>query len=130
MVDYTNEIGTVQQEAGFGYRGHHFTISTLDNITAHAGGGQLQNANLSEMINRVTTVANPGDSGTLPTGDKGKVVWVCSTSTTSMNIFPGVGAQINNLGTNSAYAFTGTAAGKCVCFVAVNTNQWQLLLSA
>lgn len=130
MVDFTAEIGSIQQEEGMGYFGHHFCISSIDGITAKAGGGQRQNADLSKMINRVTTVANPGDSGTLPLAQKGKWCVVFSTSTTSMNIMPGVGDAINNLGANAAFAFTGSAAGKGVAFFCVKNGQWQSLAGA
>lgn len=130
MVDFVPSIGTIQQEFGFGYFGHHFAVSSVDNITARAGGGQRANADLNEMINRVTTVASAGDSGTLPVARKGLKVVVCSTSTTSMNIFPGVGDSINNLGANAAFAFVGSAAGKCVEFFCVSNGQWQSMLGA
>lgn len=130
MVDYTNEIGTVQREAGFGFLGHHLTVPSNNYITATAGGAQLANANLNQMINVVQTVANPGDSGTLPVADVGKFLVVFSLSTTSMNIMPGVGDAINALGANNAFAFTGSAAGKGVLFFATKKGQWQTLAGA
>lgn len=130
MADFTAEIGPIQQEEGFGFFGHHYCVSSLDGITAKAGGGQRQNADLSRMVNRVTTVANPGDSGTLPVAQRGKWVVVFSTSTNSMNIMPGIGDAINNLGANAAFAFTGSAAGKGVLFFCVANKQWQSLAGA
>jgi hypothetical protein len=130
MVDSTSAIGTIQVEEGFGYFGHHYCVSSLDGIVAQAGGGQRANADLSRMFNRVITVANPGDSGTLPVAQKGKFVIVCSTSTTSMNIMPGIGDAINNLGANQAFAFTGSAAGKSVLFFSPVNGQWQSLVGA
>lgn len=130
MVDYSPVIGPVQVENGFGYFGHHMCVSSVDGITAKAGGGQRANADLNQMINRVTTVANAGDSGTLPTAQVGKWCVVFSTSATSMNIMPGIGDAINNLGKNAAFAFTGSAAGKGVIFFCVANGQWQSLAGA
>lgn len=130
MADYSPLIASTLQEEGIGWNGRHFCVGALDGITAKAGGGQRSSADLSRMINRVTTVTNPGDSGTLPTAQKGKFITVFSTSTTSMNIFPGVGDAINNLGANAAFAFTGSAAGKGVMFFCVANGQWQSLAGA
>lgn len=130
MVDFSTGIGPQQKEDGFGFFGHHYAVSSHDNITAKAGGGQRANADLNAMINRVTTVASPGDSGTLPVARAGLQVVVVSTSSTSMNIMPGVGDAINNLGANAAFAFTGSAPGKAVMFVCVSNGQWQSLAGA
>lgn len=130
MADYSPVIASVLQEEGIGWNGRHLCIGALDGITARANGGQRSSADLSRMINRVTTVASAGDSGTLPVAQKGKWCVVFSTSTTSMNIFPGVGDAINNLGANAAFAFTGSAAGKGVVFFCVKDGQWQSLAGA
>jgi hypothetical protein len=47
---------------GGGFVAESFT----DNITAHAGGGQASALQLTTELNRITTVANPGDSVMLP----------------------------------------------------------------
>jgi hypothetical protein len=128
MVDFCPNIGPVQQEFGFGFFGHHFAVSSIDNMTARAGGGQRSNADLNEMINRVTTVATAGDSGTLPVARKGLRIVVISTSVISMNIFPGVGDTINNLSKNAALAFIGSASGNYIEFICVSNGQWQYFL--
>jgi hypothetical protein len=47
---------------GGGFIAESFT----DNITAHAGGGQASAFQLATEVNRITTVASPGDSVMLP----------------------------------------------------------------
>lgn len=136
MVDFSTSIGSFQQEAGFGFFGKHFAVSSANGITAKVGGGQRNSADANTMMNRVTVVGSGGDSVTLPQARKGLTVVVCSMSATSMNIMPGIGDQINNLGTDAAFAFTGSTAGKCVtffCFISSApgvVGQWQSMLGA
>jgi hypothetical protein len=66
MSGFQNDPGTVQQEAGFGFLGRIWTESFTDNITALAGGAQAGSPVMSSMFNRITTVANNGDSVQMP----------------------------------------------------------------
>ncbi len=61
---YSNGLGT-------GYSGSYETMSTIDSLTAHAGGGQGSALPLTKMMNRVTTVASAGDSVVLPASARG-----------------------------------------------------------
>lgn len=96
-------------------------------LTAHAGGGQTSALPLTMGLNLFTTVANAGDSAILQTTDGGPVVVVINGTSTSMNIYPPVGGQINALGTNAAYAL---AAGKTAIFFQTTAGQWFANLSA
>ena len=113
---------------GTGYSGSFETISSVDNLTAHAGGGQASALALTAMLNRVTTVATGGDSVRLPASAAGmQIVVVNAAAANSMNVFPATGEQINALGANAAFA---EAAGKTATFYCATAGQWHALLSA
>lgn len=50
--------------------------SATDNVTAHAGGGQASATALTTELNRITTVANSGDSVKLPPSSAGLTIIV------------------------------------------------------
>ena len=111
-----------------GYFGSFLTQSSVDSITAHAGGGQGSATPLTAMINRVTTVATANDSVLLPVSANGMSLTVINaTASNSMNMFPASGEAINALGANAAFA---VAAGKTVEAYCVTAGQWHTILSA
>ena len=117
---YVNGLGT-------GYSGSYETMSTIDSLTAHAGGGQASALPLTKMMNRVTTVATAGDSVELPQSVRGMNVVVINAGANSMNVFPASGDQINALGANAAFAM---AAAKVATFFCATAGQWHSILSA
>ena len=111
-----------------GYSGSFLTQSSVDNLTAHAGGGQGSATLLTAMMNRVTTVASANDSVILPTSANGMSLTIINAAATnSMNLFPATGETINSLGANAAFA---VAAGKTVEAYCCTAGQWHTILSA
>ena len=118
---YSNGIGT-------GFSGSFPTVSFVNGLTAHAGGGQGSATPLTAAINRVTTVATAADSVALPTSAGGMQITVSNAAASnSMNVFPASGDQINALGANTAFA---VAAGKTAAFTCAVAGQWHAILSA
>ena len=118
---YSNGIGT-------GYSGSFPTVSFVNALTAHAGGGQAAGTPITTSIARFTTVATAGDSGLLPVSAGGLQITVSNAAASnSMNVFPATGETINALGANAAFAL---AAGKTATFFCSVAGQWHALLSA
>lgn len=102
--------------------------SGVDNMTAHAGGGQGAATACPGILNRFTTVATAADSAVLPASVAGADITIINAAAAnSMNVFPAVGDAINALGANAAFAL---AAGKTVTFYCVTPGQWHSILSA
>lgn len=118
---YTEGLAT-----GFGGPGLQ-TFSSVDNLVAHAGGGQGAATPLTQMQNRITTVATIADSGVLPASKSGMQIVVINAGANSVNVFPAAGEAINALGANTALA---VAAGKVVEFFCTTSGQWHTILSA
>lgn len=118
---YSNGIGT-------GYAGQYPTVSYVNGLTAHAGGGQGAATPCTAVINRFTTVATAADSAILPTSAPGmQITVVNAAATNSMNLFPATGDAINALGANVAFAL---AAGKTATLYCAVGGQWHAVLSA
>lgn len=107
------------------------TLSSQDNITAKAGGGQYAPGVapiINRMMNRVTIVASANDSLTLPPSAAGmQIICINAAGVNSMNVFPAAGEQINVLGANVAFA---VAANKTATFYCVTAGQWHTQLTA
>jgi hypothetical protein len=104
--------------------------STLNGVTAHAGGGQTNGVLMSAAINRVTTVGSAGDSVILPSAVGGQSITVINGSGTSMNVFSNTASTsdtINGTAGTTAYAIAG---GKTAEFVSPASGVWHALLSA
>lgn len=113
---------------GVGASGNYQTLSSVDSLTAHAGGGQASATALTAMQNRVTTVATAADSVKLPASAAGmQIVVVNAAAANSMNVFPATGDAINALAVNTAFA---VAAGKTAQFNCITAGQWHSILSA
>lgn len=118
---YSNGIGT-------GFSGQFPTVSFLNGITAFAGGGQAGAVLLSNVINRVTTVATASDSVKLPASAGGMQITVTNAAAVNpLNIYPSTGDQINALGVNAPYA---VVAGKTAAFSCAVAGQWHAVLGA
>ena len=113
---------------GAGYSGSLVTFSTLNGITAHAGGGQASAVPLTAMMNRITTVATAGDSVVLPASYPGlNLTVINAAAVNACNVFPAGTDAINALGASTAFSL---AAGKTAEFYCTNTGQWHSILSA
>ena len=120
--------GWMVDGTGMGNAGQYPTETAVDNLTAHAGGGQGAATALPALLNRVTTVATAGDSVKLPVSSSGMNVTVTNAAAAnSMNVFPQTGEAINALGANAAFA---VAAGKTATFYCYTAAQWHSILSA
>lgn len=105
-------------------------FATLDNIVAHASGGQQAQSPLNASVtsHRVTTVASANDSVTLPPAKAGALyILTNAAAANSMNVFPNAGEKINALSANGAFAM---AAGKVALFICVSNGQWHTILTA
>lgn len=113
---------------GSGFAGTFPTVSTVNGLTAHSGGGQALGTPCTAVINRFTTVAVAADSGLLPASSAGMQITVTNAAAAnSMNLFPATGEQINALGANAAFAI---AAGKTASLSCAVAGQWHAVLSA
>lgn len=112
---------------GEGYSAGLPTVTALNGITAHAGGGQGSATPLPAAINRLTTVATAGDSVVLPAAAPGLQVMVVNSTATSANVFPASGDAINALSANAAFALATTKAATFYC---TNAGQWHSILTA
>lgn len=118
----------VTQGIATGYSGSYQTMSSLNAITAHAGGGQGSATALPAMINRVTTVGTAADSVVLPASAPGlQIIVINAAASNSMNVFPASGESINALSANTAFA---VAANKTATFYCTNSGQWHSVLTA
>lgn len=95
--------------------------SNLQNITAHAGGGQPNATGLAIGINVVTTVATTADSVVLPDDVLGNTVIVHNVGANACNIFPFLGDYINSLAINTAISLP---AGSRAIFIGTQTLKW------
>ena len=112
---------------GTGYSGSFETMSSMNGLTAKAGGGQSGAASLTAMINRVTVVATSGDSAVLPAAVPGLQIMAVNAAGNTLNVFPNGTDQINALGASTAFALPG---GKTATFYSANIGQWHSILSA
>jgi len=101
-------------------------IPNLQNVVAHAGGGQALAYPLNLGINVVTVVATAGDSVLLPANVVGQTVIVTNTGANSLNIFPFLGDNINNLGINVPYPLAPQATAE---FLGVDNSDWRTTAS-
>lgn len=98
-------------------------FTTVDSLTAFAGGGQASALALTKNINRITTVATAGDSVKLPAATAGAQIMVINgAALNSMNIYPVTGEAIDALGANNPYPLTPTSRN--VTFVCVTAGTW------
>lgn len=81
-------------------------LSTLPTITAFAGGGQASATQLTAMMNRVSVVANQGDSVKLPASAVGLQIGVINRGANPMQVY-GLGSDT----INAIAAATGISQG-------------------
>lgn len=100
----------------------------LDNITAHAGGGQTNAVKLTAGLNYISTVASSGDSVELPTANPnpglGAGISMCvihNAGANPANVYPPSGGQVNEGGANTAYSLTNGDTGIFFC---MHSGEW------
>jgi hypothetical protein len=98
MVATNPNIGALQFEAGAGWTALLFSETARDLLVANPGGGQTNATLLGTMFNRVTTVANPGDSVRLPPALPGLDIMVLNVGGNPMAVFGSNQDQIDGAG--------------------------------
>lgn len=93
----------------------------LQNITAHAGGGQTDATQLNIGINVVTTVASTGDSVKLPDDVLGQTVTVTNRGTNVLALYPFLGDSIDQ---NAVNAPVYVSPGETYQVIGSSTNNW------
>lgn len=99
--------------------GGFVTFGVSSGVTA-AGTTQGDSTPLTRPINNITTVST--NSGVrLPDAVAGMRVMVRNSTTTTLKVYPGSGAQINTLGTNVSFSLETLAN---IEFIAFSSTQW------
>ncbi len=94
---------------------------TLNDVHAHAGGGQTNAQLVNIGSNVITVVATAGDSVILPTNVLGQTVILYNAGANSANVFPNLGDSINGGAANAPVALP---AGASMTFVGVTSVKW------
>lgn len=97
------------------------TGSAADTLTAHAGGGQGAALPITTGAARFTTVTTSLDSAILPVCPAGSMVAIKNDGTTTLNLYPDVGASINAGAANAALAFPTV---KSALLVRTSPTEW------
>jgi hypothetical protein len=84
---------------GTGYSGALQTISFINNLTAHSGGGQGSALPVTASLSRFTVVAAPGDSVKLPVSAPGLVVSLINSGANPMQVYGAGTDTINGVAT-------------------------------
>lgn len=93
-------------------------ISSMDSITATAGGTKAAAFPLTKTLNHVTVCATGGDSVLLPFAVQGSRCVVRNDGAASLNIFAQGTQTINGVATGTATALAAAKAIELVCFTA------------
>lgn len=93
----------------------------LQNVVAHAGGGQALATQINLGINVVEVVATAGDSLKLPDDVLGQTVIVYNRTANACDIFPFLGDSINARAVNTAISLPANAR---IHFVGVQQLRW------
>jgi len=105
-----------------GYAGGQQTVSNVDGITAHSGGGQASAVPLTKMQNRVAVVGAAGDSVVLMPSQPGMQITVLNgSSSNAMNVYPNGSEQINALGASNPFSH---AALTVIIYFCTTAGQW------
>ena len=95
--------------------------TNLNNVVAHAGGGQTDAWQLNLGINVIKVVTTAADSVKLPDDVLGQTCIVHNLGANSCNVFPFLGDFINSLAVNTAIALP---AGSRALFIGTETLRW------
>lgn len=95
--------------------------SSLDSLVAHAGGGQANALPLTNEVNRVTTVATPGDSVMLPPSAAGLTIIVINNGTNPMQVY---GAGTDTIDGVATATGVSQMQGSNVIYVCTTAGAW------
>jgi len=93
----------------------------LQNIVAHAGGGQTNASALNIGINVVQVVATSGDSVLLTVDVLPQTIIVVNRGASALNVFPRTGDSINDLAVNASISIS---SGSQLMFIGVTETNW------
>ena len=104
-------------------KGGLFYESAQDTITAHAGGGQASATQLSNEVNRITTVATAGDSVALPAAVAGLTLVVINHGANPCQVYgnAAAGDTINDVATATGVS---QMVGSEVIYSCATTGKW------
>lgn len=117
-----NAVAILYPDALVMQAGSLLVHSTVNNVTAHAGGGQASATQLTSELNFVTTAASAGDSVRLPFAGPGRVVTVFNDGANAIDVFPLSTEAIDALGADTAYSL---AAGASRQFFGKSAGVWR-----
>jgi hypothetical protein len=95
--------------------------SAADNITAFAGGGQANATLLTNELNKVTSVVNPGDSVRLPPSMPGLTIVVTNKGGNSMQVF---GSGSDTIDDSAAATGVSQMRGSVVIYACHTAGAW------
>lgn len=112
-----------------GYSGSFPTQSSIDSLTALAGGAQAGATPLTASMNRVVTIVSANDSTMLPASSAGMALIVINAhATNACRVYALTGTDtINGVANGTAFSL---AAGKTVSFYCATAGAWHSILSA
>ena len=109
-------------------KGDFSFMSSEDNLTAHAGGGQNAAYPINSGIARFTTVATAADSAILPPSTVGLQVIVINSGANSMQVY-GLGADvINGVASGTGVAQAAGSISVYTCSLVGYWYSWGTLL--
>jgi hypothetical protein len=94
--------------------------ASADNLTAHAAGGQANALQLTNELNRISTVATAGDSVKLPASGNGLTVIVENAGANSMQVFGSGTDQINGAAAATGISQMPNSVVIYTCYTAGN----------
>ena len=98
-----------------------FSESSVDNILAHAGGGQANATPLTSEVNRITTVASANDSVILPASQPGLTLMVINHAANSVQVF---GAGTDTIDDIVAATGVTQSNGSVVFYTCATQGAW------
>lgn len=117
---------------GFEYAVWDCLQSTVNGLTALAGGGKTGATPLTATLNNVATVASAADSVLLPPGEPGMWLLVRNSAANAMQVFGAGSDTINGAatGTGVSHPATTGAIYFCASKTAAGVASWFRILGA
>jgi hypothetical protein len=99
-------------------------VSVTNGITAHATGGQTNAVVLTSQLNRVTTVASPGDSIALPVAAPGLSITVINNGANPMQVY-GNPSNTDTINGQTSTVGVSQLPNSVVRYVSAVSGLWQ-----
>jgi len=98
-----------------------YNIRSVGTGIAAAGTVQGNATAITKEFNLVSSVPSSSNGVVLPTAVAGMAISIVNSTSTTMNVYPAAGAQINALGTNIPLTHSGNAT---LQYIALTSTQW------